>query len=247
MSDKVVLIVQARMGSSRLPGKSIMDIAGKPLIFRILERLKRIKKIDELILAIPSTKENNVLKNIALSLGVKVFRGSEDDVLDRYYRAAKQFDADIVGRFPADNAAPEPKEIDKIIKFHKNLKFSGFTTNLCQIRNSGYPDGIGAEFFNFNLLKEVWKKNKSSLQREHVHLNFFNYVDDKGVDENWCPINTIDCPIAFKRPDIVLDINTNEQYIFIKNLYDYLFVKNPKFHITDIINWYDNIYKKCDF
>ena len=109
---------------------------------------------------------------------------------------------------------------------------------------SNYPDGIGAEIFDFNLLEEAYKKENDKQKLEHVHLNFFDYSREKAVDSNWCPISTIKCPKEYSRPDLVLDINTIDQYIFIKKLYEYLYIKNPNFTIIDTLDWYDNFYKK---
>jgi len=86
---KVVLIIQARMGSSRLPGKSMMDLAGKPLIYRVLDRITRIKNADKIVLAIPKGADNDILVDQASKLKIDVYRGSENDLLDRYYQAAK--------------------------------------------------------------------------------------------------------------------------------------------------------------
>ena len=242
---RVILIVQARMGSSRLPGKSLMDLAGAPLVGRILERVKRAKELHDIVLAIPNSPENLVLKQLGESYGVKVFSGSENNLVERYYQAAVLYGAELVVRLPADNATPEPREIDRIVKFHKSLGRPGFSSNLAAIGNSGYPDGIGAEIFDFTLLAEVREKtHKSPQRREHVHLNFFDYDSGQPVDSSWCPVSTLKCPKEFRRPDIVLDINTVEQYEFIRKLYEYLYPDKPEFHITDIISWYDNDYKK---
>lgn len=240
---RVVLIIQSRMGSTRLPGKSMMDLAGAPLVGRILERVKRCKCIDEIILAIPDTKENDPLKELADVYKIKCFLGAEEDLVDRYYHAANSSKADIVVRIPADNATPEPAEIDKIIKYHLSLGRPGFSSNLAEIRNSGYPDGIGAEVFDFILLKDVQESVRDSFNREHVHLNFYNYETNEAVDPIWCPINTVQCPEDFRRPDLILDVNTKEQYEFIRALYESLYPRNPHFTITDIIAWYDNEYQ----
>ena len=239
MSDRVVLILQARMGSERLPGKSMMDLCGQPLIYRIIERVKRCKMLDDIVLAIPDNPENQVLKKVADLASVNIYEGSENNVLNRYYEAANKFNADIVCRIPADNATPEPREIDKIIKHHLKLKNPGFSSNLAQIFDSGYPDGIGCEVFSFSLLEEVEKRENDPKKREHVHLNFFDYDSQKPVDQNWCPVSTINCPEDFKRPEIVLDVNTEEQYKFIKSLYEDLYPTNPEFDIIDIIEWFD--------
>lgn len=241
---RVVLIIQARMGSKRLPGKSMMDLAGKPLLGRILERVKRCTKLNDIVLAIPETSDNLILKELGETYNIKVFLGSEHNLLERYYQAALWSNADIVGRLPADNATPEPSEIDRIVDFHLSLNTRGFSSNLSQINNSEYPDGIGAEMFNFSLLEEARFRQNDSCLLEHVHLNFFDYSSSQAVDDQWCPVNTIKCPEGFRRPDLILDVNTLQQYIFMRKLYEHLYPKNPEFNIVDIIKWYDEIYLK---
>jgi len=241
---KVVLIIQARMGSKRLPGKSTLPLAGVPMIGRILERVKRCRKVDDIVLAIPDNKENDILQKIGKNYHVCIFRGSENNLLERFYKSALMHSADYVVRLPADNATPEPNEIDKIISYHLKLKRRGFSSNLSSFFNSGYPDGIGAEIFNFTLLEEVYLKGKveEKDKMEHVHLNFFDYSTQKEKDPFWCPVSTIKCPEEYSRPDLVLDVNTFSQYEFMKQLYDYLYKINPNFTIIDIVNWYDAIY-----
>jgi len=107
------------MGSTRLPGKSMMDLAGAPLVGRILERVKRCKRIDEIVLAIPDSPKDDVLRQLGSSYGITVFAGSENDLVERYYQAALTSSADLVGRLPADNATPEPG------------KLTGLSTTIC--------------------------------------------------------------------------------------------------------------------
>ncbi len=243
MTKRVVLIIQARMGSTRLPGKSMMDLAGAPLVGRILERVQRCLRLDDIVLAIPETDRDAILRSLGERYGVQVFAGSENDLVERYYQAALWSRADIVGRLPADNPTPEPSEIDRIIDHHLSLEHRGFSSNLSVIGDSGYPDGIGAEMFDFSLLAEARERHSDLRQREHVHLNFFDYSTRQVVDAEWCPVSTVKCPQEFRRPDLVLDVNTQEQYEFMRQLYEYLYPKNPKFHITDIIRWYDEVYQ----
>jgi spore coat polysaccharide biosynthesis protein SpsF len=247
MKKRVVLIIQARMGSSRLPGKSMMELAGAPLVGRILERVKRCTQIDEIVLAIPATPNNKILGQLGRDYGITVFAGSENDLVERYYQAALASKADVIGRLPADNATPEPSEIDRIVEHHLSLGRPGFSSNLSVMGESGYPDGIGAEMFDFSLLVEARERHSDPREREHVHLNFFDYSKQQAVNENWCPISTVQCPAEFRRPDLVLDVNTLQQYEFMRELYEYLYPRNPNFHITDIIHWYDDIYSpgKC--
>jgi len=244
LKKRVILIIQARMGSTRLPGKSMMDLAGTPLVGRILERVKRCTRLDDIVLAIPDTVKDSVLKQLGESYGVKVFAGSENDLVERYYQAAIWSKADIVGRLPADNATPEPSEIDRIVDHHLSLGRRGFSSNLSVIGDSEYPDGIGAEMFDFSLLAEARERHVDPRQREHVHLNFYDYSIGKAVDTDWCPLSTVKCPAEFRRPDLVLDVNTQEQYEFMRQLYEYLYPRDPNFHITDIIRWHDEVYKK---
>ena len=244
MSNKVAAIVQARMGSTRLPGKSLMLLAGKPLVGRVIERIRTATKIDKLILAIPDNIENNPLETLGKSYGVQIFRGSEIDLVDRYYNAAKNLSCKYVVRIPADNPVPQGSEIDRIIDHHLSLNRPGFSSNLAEIYGSRYPDGIGAEIFDFELLEEISADFSDSKKREHVHLNFFDYATQKAVDENWCPISTVHCPSDFARPDIILDVNTQIQFEYMANLYKELYPSNPNFDIKDIIRWHDNHYEK---
>ena len=171
------------MGSKRLPRKSMLDLSGKPLIYRIIERLKRCKLPDEIILITSKKKENLVFKKISKSLGVKIFFGSENNLVDRHLKAAKKFNGQIIVRVPGDNCLSEPKEIDRIIKHHINQKTRSFTSNLTNIDESGYPDGIGAEVFDYETLKEVAKllfqkiPNLSSMDLIKVKdlLSWFTY------------------------------------------------------------------------
>lgn len=241
---RVVLIIQARMGSTRLPGKSMMDLAGAPLVGRILERVQRCTRLNDILLAIPDTEEDQVLMELGETYGIKVFAGSENDLLERYYQAALWSNAEIVGRLPADNATPEPAEIDRIVDYHLSLGRRGFSSNLSVIGDSDYPDGIGAEMFDFSLLEEARARHNDPRQREHVHLNFYDYSTGQAVDAAWCPVSTIKCPEGFRRPDLILDVNTQEQYEFIRQLYEYLYPRNPQFHITDTIRWYDDVYRQ---
>jgi len=237
---RTVLIVQARMGSTRLPGKSMMRLAGEPMIARILERLLRCELPDDVVLAIPDQSQDDVLVDIGKQWGVPVFRGSEHDLVDRYCQAAKVTDAELVVRVPADNVTPEPTEIDRIIEHHHSLPQRGFSSNLAEIWGSGYPDGIGAEVFDTSLLVEASERNISPVQREHVHRNFFDYGTQQAVDEDWAPVSTIQCPSSFSRPDIILDVNTDDQYQLMSRLYDELYSINTRFSIHDTIVWMDN-------
>jgi len=236
---KVVLIIQARMSSTRLPGKSMMPLADKPLVYRMVERLKKCKRIDEIVIATSDQPEDQVLVELAKELQVSYFQGNLLDVRDRYLKAAEKFQADYVLRIPADNPMPDANEIDKLIEFHLGNNSSGFSSNLAQVNNSEYLDGIGAEIFSTKLLQESVARSSSDTVKEHVHRNFFDYSTQTPVDSSWCPIASPKAPAELRRPDIILDVNTMDDYTKIKRIYDYLYPKNPNFTTVDVINFLD--------
>jgi spore coat polysaccharide biosynthesis protein SpsF len=238
---RVVLILQARMGSTRLPGKSMMDLHGAPLLARIFERVKRCTRCDEIVLATTDKARDDVLKDLAVEYSIPCFRGSENDLLDRYYRAALEHKAELVLRLPADNPVPEPEEIDRIVAYHQSTD-NAYSSNLAQVLGNGYPDGIGAEAISLWALEKAWKDCTGAYEREHLHLNFYDYQTAKPTNPEVFKVGTVQCPPAFRRPDLVLDVNTLEEYEFIRSLYEHLYPRNPRFHITDIIKWYDEVY-----
>lgn len=224
-----------------MPGKSMAPLAGKPLLHRLLERVKRATRLDDIVVAIPDRPEDDVLVKVAIESDVRVFRGSEDDLVDRYYRAARDARADVVLRLPADNPVPEPSEFDRIVEYHLSGQ-ADFSSNLAQVLGNGYPDGIGAEVFNTADLEEIWRTTTDPERREHPHLNFFNYKTQTPASPRY-RVGTVPCPPAFRRPDLVLDVNTREEYEFMAALYAYLYPRNPSFHIIDVIHWHDTVYR----
>jgi spore coat polysaccharide biosynthesis protein SpsF len=232
------MILQARMGSTRLPGKSMMPLAGAPLVGRILERVIRCRRLDEIVLATTAKAEDDPLAELASRYGVRSFRGAENDLVDRYYQAALAHNAWTVVRLPADNPLPEPGEIDKIVEYHLRGG-NEFSSNLSQVFENGYPDGIGAEVFNLDVLEEVWRETTDPYRREHPHLNFFDYGTQQPAASGRYRVGTLLCPVEFARPDLVLDVNTADQYRLMSELYQALYPDNPQFGIRDIIRWWD--------
>ena len=230
------------MGSTRLPGKSMLPLAGRPLLARILERVRRARRVNEIVVATTRKPEDDPLAELAAAERVAVYRGAENDLVERYRRAAEVYQADLIVRLPADNAVPEPDEIDRIIEYHLRAE-AEFSSNLAEVMDNGYPDGIGAEVFERTALEEIAARPLTPMLREHPHLNFFDYRAQKAVEPERFRVGTVECPAAFRRPDLRLDVNTAEDYRFLARLYDDLYPRNPQFHITEIIDWYDNVYR----
>ncbi|MBJ13737.1 MAG: hypothetical protein CMG62_11790 [Candidatus Marinimicrobia bacterium] len=237
-----LLIIQARMGSTRLPGKSAMKLAGKTLIAHIIERVKRVKFIDKIVVATTHLEEDNIIKKICDDENIECFRGSENNLLERYYYCALKFKSKNILRLPADNPFPEPEEYDRLITFFNNGKYD-FCSNICNFLDNGYPDGIGVEIFSFESLEHIYFNQNHLTNKEHIGLNFYDYAKDTKNPYYKFSIGTIQCPKDFSRPDIILDINNLEEFKIAEDIYKYYYYTNSNFNIKDIIYWW-NEYKK---
>ena len=202
----LTLVIQARMNSTRFPHKVISDLCGAPLIERILQRVKKVKKIGKIIIATTKRKEDDFLVKIAKLNKVEVFRGSENDLVDRYYQAAKGKNITHILRLPADNPIPDPSEYNRLINYHLKTD-NDFSSNICNFMRNGYPDGFGVEIFTVNSLKKIWKNEKRKKFREHIALNFYNYKRDKKNLKFNFKIGTVKCPKKISRPKLVFDVN----------------------------------------
>lgn len=166
---KIVAIIQARMGSTRLPGKVLKDIHGRTMLSRVIRRAKRSSLINEVIVATTTEKADDAIVKECRMLGVPAFRGSEHDVLDRYYKAARAFQADAVVRITSDCPLIEPEIIDRVIQAY--LEDSpDYASNILV---STYPRGLDVEVFSFGALEKSWQD--ASKDYEHVHVTPFIY------------------------------------------------------------------------
>jgi glutamate-1-semialdehyde 2,1-aminomutase len=197
---KVVAIIQARMGSTRLPGKVMLPIVkGMPMIEVLLFRLRQAKEINKIVIATSVNQKNQPLVDHVTKLGFSIFQGSENDVLDRYYRAAVLHNSDIVVRITGDCPLVDPEVVDAIIKTYK-LGGADYVSNS---NPPTYPDGLDVEVFSFSSLKTAWKEAKKSFEREHVtpfiresgRFKIKNFTNNKDYSsERW----TVDEPEDYK-------------------------------------------------
>jgi len=234
----LVLVIQARFGSSRLRGKVIKNLAGKPMLTQIIKRVKKVEKIKTIIIATTKKKEDDIIVKLAKLNKVQFYRGSENNLVDRYYNAVKDMDIKNLLRLPADNAFPEPTEYNRIINYHLKSK-NDFSSNIYNFMENGYPGGIGVEIFTFKSLKKVWKSKKTKREKEHIALNYFDYVNNKKNKKFNFKIGTIKCPKKISRPNLLLNIDTKENYLFINKIYNHFKKKNFHISIKDIIKWHD--------
>ncbi len=165
----VVALVQARMGSSRFPGKMLAPLAGRPLLAWVLERLKQARRLDALVLATTDLPRDAALVELARSLGVATFTGSESDVLGRFARAARQFEADTVVRVCADNPFIDGAVVDQLVDFYA-ASDCDYACNHLDRLGSGYADGFGAEILSAALLHRLNELCTEPRHREHVSI-----------------------------------------------------------------------------
>jgi spore coat polysaccharide biosynthesis protein SpsF len=164
---RVVAVVQARMGSSRLPGKVLLDLAGDCMLAHVINRLKRAKALSEVVVATTTEPADGALADLCADRGWPCFRGSENDVLDRYYRAAKERGADVVVRVTSDCPLIDPGLVDDVAR--EVLAHAGdcdYAANVWPRRT--YPRGLDAEAFPFAALERAWREDDNPAWREHV-------------------------------------------------------------------------------
>jgi len=159
-----IAIIQARMGSSRLPGKVMKEICGKPMIEILLERLSLSKKLDEIVLAVSDQPENKLLLDYVSQLGFKVFQGSEENVLERYFQAAAALKTRNIVRITADCPLIDPFLVDLVVEDFENKNVD----YLSNIYPRSFPKGLDTEIFSFQALEKAFNETSSPYNCEHV-------------------------------------------------------------------------------
>jgi len=172
---KIVIINQARMTSTRLPGKVLKEVMGKPLLEYQIERLKKVKLADELVIATTVNPADQPIIDLCRKLNIAYYRGSEEDVLSRYYEAAKKYRADAVVRVTSDCPLIDPAVVDLIIDTYiKNCGKYDYISNTIE---RTYPRGIDTEIFSFAALEEAHSKAVLKPEREHVTLYIYSHPE----------------------------------------------------------------------
>lgn len=166
---KIVSIVQARMESARLPGKVLMDIEGQTMLARVIERTKRARMLDDIIVATTDRPADIAIVEACEQVGVAVFRGDSEDVLDRYYQTAQTHKADIIVRITSDCPLIEPNIIDQIIATFLQNKADYASNTITR----SFPRGLDTEVFSTGALERAWREAEQQYYREHVTPYFY--------------------------------------------------------------------------
>ena len=222
---KASVIVQARMGASRLPDKVLMPLAGKPVLEHVIRRCQHAASVDRVIVATTVSDRDLAIVRFVSGLGVGVFCGSEADVLDRYYQTARLFNLEHVVRITADCPAIDPRIIDQVIAKYFSGKFDYVTNAMSET----YPDGQDVEVFSLSGLKKAWQEATLSSDREHVTpymrrlevFNKYNVSCDSDLSQHrW----TLDEPNDYQKLSAVFDA---------------LYHQDPFFHLQDILRFFE--------
>ena len=226
---KTVAIVQARMGSTRLPGKVMADICGKPVLMHVIDRLKGCKLLDDIVIA--TTINNiddiifNAVKNYDKSIGL--FRGSEENVLERYYLAAKKFNVDVVVRVTSDDPLIDPTVVDDLI--------NEFLMNSCDYvsnsLNRTFPLGLDAEVFSFDALERAHQNASQDYEREHV---------TPYIIENPDKFKLLNASNDIDLSHLRWTLDTKEDFEFIDAVYQRIYPEKQMFLMDDVLDLLDH-------
>lgn len=192
-------MIQARCGSSRLPGKVLKDLCGKPMLLRMVERVKRSVEIDDVIVVTTIEKSDLPVVSLCSSNGIRVFVGSENDVLDRYYQAARLLKPKYVVRLTADCPCFDPELLDEAI--HQMTDEADYLGMMSET----FPDGLDLEILRFGVLVDAWKNARLSSEREHVTQYVVKRQDEYSCQDYICEVSglgnerwTVDEPEDFE-------------------------------------------------
>ena len=221
---KYLAMIQARCGSSRLPGKILMDLCGKPVLQRVIERVQQSKHIDETIVVTSVGKENLPVLALCANLGVRVFAGAENDVLDRYYQMAKLVKPDYVVRITADCPCFDWMLLDKAIEYMLP------ETDYLWDAHETLPDGLDLEIIKYTALKQTWQEAKLMSEREHVTQYVRKHPEIFSIQDFSCPVEGV----GYMR----WTLDEVEDYTLIQKIYQhFLDIDEENFLMEDILTY----------
>ena len=222
---KVVAIIQARMGSTRLPGKILKKVMDKTLLEYQLERVQQSTLIDEIIVATTEKEQDQAIVKLCEQLGQKVYRGSENDLLSRYYGAAIQRKADVVVRLTSDCPLIDPKVIDGVIQLYLKRQVDiDYASNTLE---RTYPRGLDTEVFSFEALQKAHEQALLERDREHVTTYIYTNLSEFRLVNFTCGQS-----LGSHR----WTVDTEEDFELIKRILEHLYPNNPQFTMQDVLD-----------
>ncbi len=229
MVVKIAAIIEARMASSRLPGKVLLPVLNLPMLGRLIMRLKSIEFLDQIIVATTNNLDDALIVATAAKYGAEIYRGSENDVLGRVLEAAKQYNIDLIVEITGDCPIIDPTIVVSTIQHYFDSK-ADYVSN-SNIRS--YPDGMDVQVYRTNVLEYSSSLANLPLEREHVTLHIRQ-------NPTLFKILDIHAPKEFFFPNLGLTLDTSEDLDFLKNIIENLEPKKFLFSLKDTLEYLDN-------
>ena len=227
---KTVAVIQARMGSSRLPGKVLKPILGRPMLGHIVRRVRAVPLIDEVVVAVPDDNANEALRQFCRREGIEVFAGSEHDVLDRFYKAALAYGGQTVLRITADCPLVDPALISRLINAYRSTGYQYFAVaagaDAGRLQSGRFPDGLDAECFCFEVLEQAWQEATDPRDREHV-TRFI-----------WRQKHRFMCGLLYSEQDyghLRLTVDHPDDFALVEKIYEELYTEDRVFLLPEIV------------
>lgn len=226
---KTIAIIQARMGSTRLPGKVMKKLCTQTVLTHVINRVKACHRIDQIVIATTTSNEDDCLIKEAERLEVKWFRGSENNVLERYYLAAKEFQADAIMRITSDCPLLDVEILDDLLSFFQEESKMGLDIDyLSNNLRRSFPRGLDAELFTFKALEIAYHNATKDYEKEHVTPYIYEHPDLFSLHNL-----AHDDDLSFHR----WTLDTAEDYKLIKIIYENLYQENHLFGMDDILEF----------
>jgi spore coat polysaccharide biosynthesis protein SpsF len=224
---KIVATIEARMGSTRLPGKVLLPLGGKSVLEVLINQVSHSKYVDEIVVATTTKDKDDAIVELCKKMGTTYYRGSENDVLDRVLNAAKSVNADIICELMGDSPFLDPVLIDNTITAHLSGLYD-YTSNY--IPENTFPMGFAVQVFPVSVLDKVSKLTNDPIDR--VHVSCFIYHNPKIFK-----VQGVTATPQIHAPDIRLSLDTKSDYELITKVYDSLYQKGKCFFVKDIVTF----------
>jgi len=225
---KILTVIQARRGSTRLPDKVMMPVLGEPILLKMIERVKRSKLYGQICVATTQKAKDDVIADLCKTNNIDYYRGNSTDLLDRHYQAAVLFGADAIVKIPSDCPLIDPEIIDEVLQYYisRSAEYD-FVSNL---HPASWPDGNDVEVMSFKTLEKAWKEAKRELEREHTTPYIWENKDEFRIGSVFWETG-LDYSTSHR-----WTLDYQEDFEFIKKVYEELYPQKHDFTLSEILN-----------
>lgn len=222
---KIIATIEARMTSSRLPGKVLKPILGRPILELLIDRLRLAHRLNDVVVATTTNPADDAIEALARRLGVGCYRGSEHDVLDRVLKAAKSANADVIVEVTGDCPLVDPGVVDQLVDCYLRNRFD-YVANTLQ---RTFPRGLDTQVFSTCTLEEVFRLTQDPADREHVSLYIYEHPERFSL-------HNVQSGLPEKHWQHRLTVDTPEDFALIETIFERLYPQNPAFTLHDVID-----------